>query len=481
MGALGSRLVAEQLRGLGFEPVELERYSTSNKIWATKIKRLRLPDLLCVRTGLRVEVRAKSKLEIRMSHAPNNPDRVWDAGLRDEDIVAFILCADTTVPTTAACKASFFSVADLRSSVDAKQLSALKSATEGSEQHLTWPSTVSSRPGRVLRVEDGRIAVEWTGDGQPARRHTYGLKNRHAYVAVGDVFLAHSAFLAGSPHWLIDLSQHINHSFEPLMLLASPNAGDRYVAAKALAARTDLHGIAGAALHARLAIEPDLRVKLEVAKSAALLGSEEGKSFIHSTIADCAEAQFRMEAIFIATELGQSAQRTFAISELESVVGDTAKFSGDEARQAAVWGLGHKGARAYDRLIPYLTDAEENVALHAIGAFGPNAPLPVIAQLIDGLRSEEPRGQAARSEALRRIGNDDVLRELIKASASGNPGRSWAIATLGRLAPSSVRAALTGMTLLDEVEPLLLLSPQASWLAEERVGDSLRFLEKQSL
>ena len=32
---------------------KLERYSRSNKIWSTKVKRLRLPDLLCVRTGLR--------------------------------------------------------------------------------------------------------------------------------------------------------------------------------------------------------------------------------------------------------------------------------------------------------------------------------------------------------------------------------------------------------------------------------------------
>jgi hypothetical protein len=67
MGARGVHHMMKQLRALGFEPIELERYSGSNKIWTTKIKRLRLADILCVRTGLRVEVRCKSDLKIKMS------------------------------------------------------------------------------------------------------------------------------------------------------------------------------------------------------------------------------------------------------------------------------------------------------------------------------------------------------------------------------------------------------------------------------
>ena len=65
MGARGVHRVSDELRSFGFEPIELERYCGSNKIWATKVKRLRLPDLLCVKTGLRLEVRAKSDLKIR--------------------------------------------------------------------------------------------------------------------------------------------------------------------------------------------------------------------------------------------------------------------------------------------------------------------------------------------------------------------------------------------------------------------------------
>lgn len=117
MGALGVRRVADELRELGFQPIELERYCASNKIWATKIKRLRMPDLLCVRTGLRVEVRAKSDLKIRMSDAPNNPDRVWDAGCRDEDVVALIACAGSPEGPMPADRAVYFSVRTMRESV----------------------------------------------------------------------------------------------------------------------------------------------------------------------------------------------------------------------------------------------------------------------------------------------------------------------------------------------------------------------------
>lgn len=92
MGAVGVQRTMEILRRFGCEPIELERYCSSNKIWTTKVKRLRLPDLLCVKTGLRVEVRAKTDLRIRMSDTPSNPDRAWDAALRDDDLVAFIAC-----------------------------------------------------------------------------------------------------------------------------------------------------------------------------------------------------------------------------------------------------------------------------------------------------------------------------------------------------------------------------------------------------
>ena len=77
MGAVSSKEVVRQLNSCGHNVIELERYSTSNKIWSTKIKRLRLPDLICLKCGCRIESRAKSKLDVRMSDNENNGMRAW--------------------------------------------------------------------------------------------------------------------------------------------------------------------------------------------------------------------------------------------------------------------------------------------------------------------------------------------------------------------------------------------------------------------
>lgn len=89
MGSVGTKRVIEILNAEGHQIIELERYCTSNKIWSTKIKRLRIPDLLCLRCGKRIESRAKSKLGIIMSDSKNNLDRRWYSGLRKSDLVAY--------------------------------------------------------------------------------------------------------------------------------------------------------------------------------------------------------------------------------------------------------------------------------------------------------------------------------------------------------------------------------------------------------
>jgi HEAT repeat protein len=481
MGALGTRHVMAQLSQLGFAPIELERYATSNKIWATKIKRLRLPDLLCARTGLRVEVRAKSTLEVRMSHAPNNPDRHWDAGLTDADLVALVPCRDDEAGPAIAGDASFFTAAALRQSVDPGQLSRLKSASEGSEQHLTWPTIVSSRPGVVLDVTSTSLVVEWRGDGKPVRRHSYALKGKVPYVARGASFAAGTQFLAGTPGGLAAPRTYLSQRYDPLAALASADGAARYSAAKALAFRDELHRVAKPILEQQIGADADMRVALEVANTAAGLGVTAAENFIRNVIRGQADGPMRMEAIFIVTELGRRAQAAFATNELDCIAGDRVSFGEDEARQAAVWGLGHAGVRAYDRLVRYLADPEDNVALHAIAAFGPDAPASVIETLIDGLLAGDVRHVPSCSAALQVIGNNEIISALAAAAGTAHPRRPWIIATLGRLPEPAVRAALKGAPLLAELEPLLVGSAPGNWLGREETQASLAFLLKQSL
>ncbi len=196
MGAVGVRRTMDRLRDRGFEPIELERYCGSNKIWTTKVKRLRLPDLLCVKTGMRAEVRAKTDLKIRMSDAPANPDRRWDAGLRDDDIVALITCFDSDDGPQPADEAVYFTVGALRASAARSRLGPPKSASEGAERDRTWPATVPTRDGTVLEVTEERLTVQMTADAErPVRRQTYTLRGKSAYVSPGATFRARTTFL----------------------------------------------------------------------------------------------------------------------------------------------------------------------------------------------------------------------------------------------------------------------------------------------
>ncbi len=76
IGAVGARSVCYDLASHGHQMVELERGSTDTKLWKeVKRKRVRIPDLVCVRCGQRVESRAKTNAELAMSHSVTDEAR----------------------------------------------------------------------------------------------------------------------------------------------------------------------------------------------------------------------------------------------------------------------------------------------------------------------------------------------------------------------------------------------------------------------
>ena len=479
MGAVGVHRTMDRLRDRGFEPIELERYSGSNKIWTTKVKRLRLPDLLCVKTGTRAEVRAKTDLKIRMSDAPANPDRVWDAGLRDDDIVALITCFDTDDGPDPADDAVYFTVGALRASVDRSKLGPPKSASEGAERDRTWPATVPTRDGTVLEVTDERLIVQMNADAErAARRQTYMLRGKSVYVSPDDTFMAQTTILAGEPPALADLSNYLPRRYAPLDELQADTDVDRYAAVKALRFRDDPRDQVIPALEDLIRREPEERVALEAAGSAAALGSEFGQEQIALFVWDKDDRpELRMEAVFILTELGHS---PFTREQLNRVVADP-RFEEDELRQAAVWGLGKAGLKCYEDVLPLIDDADENLALHAIGAFGADTPRPVIDRLVRDLIVGDPRRAPAASEALRIIASDEVFQALVTVANAGQPVEDWIVATLGRLPPARVRAALQHSPLLAQIAPMLLTAQGAHWLASGTNGTDIAFLLKQNL
>lgn len=479
MGAVGVRRTMQQLRDRGFEPIELERYCCSNKIWTTKVKRLRLPDLLCVSTGMRVEVRAKTKLEIRMSDALANPERAWDAGLRDDDVVALITCFDTDDGPKPADDAVYFTVGALRASVDRSRLGPPKSASEGAERDRTWPATVPSRDGTVLGVIGQRLIVEMNADAnRPARRQTYGLKGKSVYVSPGDASRAQTTILAGAPPALADLAAYRPRRYEPLADLQADTAVDRYAAVKALRFRDEPNDQVIPALENLTRRESEPRVALEAAGSAAALGSEFGQEQITRFVwGNNDRPDLRMEAVFILAEIGRS---PFTREQLNRVLTDPL-FEGDELRQAAVWALGKAGLKCYEDLLPFIDVIDENLALHAIGAFGSDTPKPIIGSLVQDLIIGDSRRAPAASESLRIIASDDVLQALVEVTNAKKPVPDWIVATLCRLPPDMVRAALRGSPLLGQIAPMLLIAHGAHWLASESIDSDIAFLLKQNL
>jgi HEAT repeat protein len=470
MGAVGVRAVQHHLTTHGFVPIELERYCTTNKIWSTKVKRLRLPDLLCVRTGLRIEVRAKSALCVKMSDALANPERRWDAGLRDEDLVAFVPCTSTAETIEARNEPLFFSVYDLRASETASKLGSPKSAAEGAERDREWPTTVPKSDGIVLTVDDDRIATRLAS----GRSQTYQLRSKHAYVVAGERFCAGTSFLAGVISRPTSL-EGLTLSWNPALALRSKEPIDRYAAAKAIPhreggpeLRTEIESLIGS--------EPEPRVALEMAASATRLGSEQGMQHVVATVWAGDRGDLSMEGVLILTELGTGD----AADELVRVAGDE-QFNGQEIRQAAVWGLGKGGAREYACLLPFIADNDEAVALHAIAGFGQDTPRSVADELVALLRNGSPRERASASLSLSVIASEDALAAVISSSRSSLDDDTWLVATLGRFHPDDVRQALNSDPLLDKVEPLLLLSEQSNWLATRDVLLDFQFLRQQGL
>ena len=127
VGAAGTNATMVLLKAMGFNPIELERGSTGFKIWKKiKIKRVRVPDILCLNTGLRFESRGKTKLEVSMSHSLKDPKRAWDAGMRDDDFVSIVVFeqdSDSPIELKQVSPVHFVSVKDMRAAFASGQIS----------------------------------------------------------------------------------------------------------------------------------------------------------------------------------------------------------------------------------------------------------------------------------------------------------------------------------------------------------------------
>jgi hypothetical protein len=475
MGASGSATVARYLTGTeGHRMVELERYAMANKIWATKIKRLRLLDLVCLDCGLRVEARAKSKLAIRMSDS-EAPGRAWDGPMRDEDICAFVPWdAGSATPAE---RPECFTVGAMRAARKHAKLGPRKSASEGAERDLEWPTCVPTLDGAVTDIDyaTGKVKVLTSAN----RCQSYSLRGQvpsFIYVEKGQKYDGREIFLVGSVEPVRSL-RCPGPSWDYAQDLYAVSELDRYVAIKVAGAFADPASEVRLVEIAEDDSEDD-RVRLEAWASLAKI--DPGR--YTSRVLDTARARTTGERHAMAMAM----EATFVLSELRtkeaaSALADLARDTrlDPEARCAAVWGLGVAGANRADLVLGYIADGDDEVALHALAGVG-RLPLVLLAQ-VEAMLSGTPREAASAAALLAQQGTPGI-RCLVDAATRSGPGATPAAGALGDLTPEQVRGAVGGKlprNLEGRLAPMW--SQRQSWLRARQLATPLQFLERQTI
>ncbi len=403
MGAAGVRKVIAHLGQQGHRPIELERGSTGYKIWKSiKIKRVRVPDILCIDSGIRVESRAKTKLIISMSHSYADDSRGWDFGLADDDYVALVVCeknGERPIDWRADDNVQYIKVADLRAAFIAEKVihEKPKGALEGFETRLTWPCSIASSDGQIVeisnrlkykRISDGRtISLALTKKGialTPLVRTGQRVRRHQILASVSPV-------AAQIPHRTINPGDYYRK------LLASASISDRYVAARAYSYLD--HHFAAAPLIERLNDSSEhIYVKLEAAAALARANNPLGYEFIEAVLESDYLAH-RLESVIILGEL--PSERSAKL--LAKVLRDVNQH--EEIRSGAAWALGEINLESS---IPSLVSAFDEMSL------------PI-------------RHEAARSiKKLCDSHADMILERFEKANSEERPGISWALGRYGK-------------------------------------------------
>jgi hypothetical protein len=475
MGAIGTAHVARDLRDrFGHRAVELERYSMANKVWTRiKVKRLRIPDLVCLQCGRRVESRAKSKLEVKLSDSAT-VGREWHAGgMRPDDLFAFVRVDLDTSPVTVG-RPAYFTGAGLRSMVDVARRGTRKSASQGSEVDLKWPTWVPSGDGTLLGVDgEGRVLFRRPSGKEGTYGHSAKWQDVYLYLTPGDRFVGQETVVAGvvPPPGTLTC---VGSCWDIAADLRSSDDTTRYAAVKAIGITggqtlaADLTGIVGN--H-----DEDWRVRLEALGSLARLEPERWLAALADVAANVdGSPTEQMEAVFILSELPNSAA-TAALA----VVAAPDPSRDEEVRCAAIWGLGTGTCPGPDHVMPYLTDASDRVAMHAAAAL-PDVLAPSAIDALDqAVRSGDSRSGPVAAAVLAHRGHADVL---LKIASGDGPGRPWALEALGDFTPAEVEDAVGGALyepLRSVLEPMWMR--HLDWLRTDENEGGLDILADQRL
>jgi hypothetical protein len=474
MGAVGTQSVIQQLNASGHQIIELERYCTSNKIWSTKIKRLRIPDLLCLHCGKRIESRAKSKLGIIMSDAENNPNRRWFSGLRENDLVAFIQCHKNELGEWKASNlVNVFSVGDMLSTEPNTKLSAPKSVYEGAERDRTWASYVPSHEFTVAACNHEKDGTRIQIKNITGRNQSKLVSNKdYIYVNVGETYPGEEKIVSGIVPHTHDCGC-TDEQYDFLNDLNSNENETQYTAVKALGflpvseiAKHELQKIS-------VNVETDSRIRLEAYASLLRLGVD-----VWDAMYDFAFSQnnkeIKMEYALILGELNSPNVVAKLMRIIENYENDV------ELRAAALWSL-PPDPSALTKVIDQCFSEDNIVMNHAIAKiekyFSPEMTNPILSSFGSNEHSNAICAHILASSQT--VDREEMVKRYISEE---NPNiQNWILFSIGLAGPQKYEA------IVNEIDPnaeltkdklIMLWNYHPKFLNREQ-SDGIEFIKKQ--
>ena len=447
VGAAGTNATIDRLTELGFRPIELERGSTGFKIWKKiKIKRVRVPDIRCLQTGLRFESRGKTKPEISMSHSLKDPKRAWDAGMRDDDFVSIVVfqqSAESPIDLKRVSPVQFVKVKDLRDAFAQKRVSITKpkGVEEGSEIRVVWTAAVANQPSTVTEVSAKRIRLTPSPSGriqtvQLVRNK--GANTLEAQVRVGDAVKANQIVAASLPVTVAVSRQPPVDEAHFVAKLTSVNLSERYAAAKALRYRGYTTNARSALADRIIHAEEDIYVQLEAAAALAAYDYAEGWAFIESKLRSAVidvPLETQLETVIVVSEIPNPRSESLLIEVLRDAQRD------EELRAGAAWALGQFATRtATSALVDTFNSTALDVKTEAARALL-KITRPQVDYVVELLRTCAPDQRDGLSWVLARSGGFDPNSVVMRADDNL---RRWISYILGhgqsRFADSDVDA-----------------------------------------
>jgi hypothetical protein len=451
MGAYAAAAIQADLETRGHRIIELERYAKANKIWATKVKRLRLPDLLCIQCGRRFESKGKTTLELKLSDSSRPGREWWAGGMRLSDVFSFVEVAVTPEGDTKVGKPVYVTRQSLADAQEALVAGQRKAVSAGSEIAVSWPSWVPKTAGRVDSIVDLAVSITTVEGRKQTYRNARNWPAAFILRGAGSSFAAHEMILSSVEPADV---QCPGPTWDWLSDLDADGDDDRFAATKA--ARWLNDGTADSIL-AGLAAHEDWRVALEA--SASLVPREPIRIEQIARVAMAATADAvlaviaqAMEAVFVLSEHGLPA----AQQSLIAIAGSHSLHP--EVRAAAVWGLGLGASPDARAVLPFLGDPVDLVALHASAALPAVLPDGIVAELDQWLVAKNLRESASAVHALAERGYASNLVAALPSAPTDQ--RAIILRALGDM-PRAMVAPL-----MDKMSPRDLSTLETLWVRE---------------